>query len=332
MAIEICAFDHAGGIQKRLERVIQKLLGDSGSARHKESSTIAARITLLLRGFFLVFSGVVPYVSTVTDLGTDLYLVIQVMPNKIAYMLLAVMLACDVLSSNTMVYRMFQYQAHLASSTEGGKVATQLSGIDSTCLSIFSIPGLAGKLVRIALFVILVPLVSVTMHTTALVLAAIAMLAVFKGRGMPQWNFCGLDPVKCAIYRSFVVGWLEAPCSIAFTTFAYLVPRKVVVGTYIDSTAFFLSLAMSMFHVLLEMWETKELMIHNGGSLREALREVSDVRAEQPGAATTDDIKTAEGSQAVVTAGAQPVAGPGTVAPHSKTPLVGVDVEAQSRA
>ncbi len=30
------------------------------------------------------------------------------------------------------------------------------------------------------------------------------------------------------------------------------------------ASAFFLSLASSMFHVLLEMWETQEMMIHNG--------------------------------------------------------------------
>jgi hypothetical protein len=264
--------------------MIERLLSANSSGSRKERFHLGTRVTMLLRSFFLIFSGVAPYVSTFVDVASDLYLVVTLIPNKIAIMLLVVMMACDVLSAGTMVHRLYQYQAELASTGSPGQPGPQQTGIGSTCLAIFSMPGLGGKVLRTLLYIVLVPLVSVSMHMVALVLAVVALAVVFQGKGMPQWNFCGLDPVKCAIYRSFLVGWLEAPCAIAFTTFAYLIPKKNIVGTFINSQIFFFSLATSMLHVLLVMWETKELLIGNGNSIRAALRKVSDLSAVLPGA------------------------------------------------
>jgi hypothetical protein len=285
----------AVGILRRIKLVINRLLSANESGSHTEHSNLGSRIALALRKFPLILSGVAPYVTTFVDVATDLYLVITILPNKVAFMLLAVMMACDVLSAGTMVLRMYQYQAELGRACSSGQMSPQLTGIGSTCLAIFSVPGLGGKVLRMLLFIVLVPLVSLSMHTIALVLVVVALAVVFRGKGMPQWNFCGLDPVKCAIYRSFLVGWLEAPCAIAFTTFAYLVPKKNIVGTFISNTVFFLSLAISMFHMLLEMWGAKELMIHNGNSIRAAFREISDLRAVMPGAAGTGTATTTKG-------------------------------------
>jgi hypothetical protein len=300
----------AAGMVDRLDKLLDRILGGDGNSKSTFCTTwnLSTRITMVFRSVFLVVSGVMPYMTTFIDVLTDVILVWQLMPHKVAYMLMAALLITDILSASIMVSRMYQYQTRLASRYIPG-MAPPMKALDAKLLSIFSISGVKGTALRVAMYFVLVPVVSASMHVTALLLVVIVLVGVLYKRGMPKWNFCGLDPIKCAIFRSFVVGYIEAPCAIAFTTYAYLTPRKYEVGQYISANLFFFNLATSMFHVLFELWETKNLLVHNRGSILKALEEVSDLRAEMPSTlpAVGDAIESAPELQVSAQQGARKI-------------------------
>ncbi len=59
---------------------------------------------------------------------------------------------------------------------------------------------------------------------------------------------------------------LEDPLSSAFSTIAYLMYDKSVLGTYLPTTVFVLSLTSSMFHMLSYAWIFKNALLQSSGS------------------------------------------------------------------
>lgn len=80
---------------------------------------------------------------------------------------------------------------------------------------------------------------------------------------------------------STVVACIEAPVSMAFTTWAYLTPYKYQVGQFIDWRAFIVSLAFSMLHILLELNDFKDLLVSEGSVAKAAHRKVAVGLSEQ---------------------------------------------------
>ncbi len=275
----------AAGILARLLRTLQAALAtlrlSAGEDKHGCGAwPVWQRAISLCLTLHTMAVLVTPYATTAVDIVTDLIIVVKMMPERLGWGMLCAFMVSDFISAGTMVWQLYQYQREEAKVHANGQPQPPEDCISMLFLSLFNVPGIKGRLLRTLVALAIVPLISLTMHVTAVVLAVLAIVRTISGKGMPRWSFWGLDPAKCAIFRSFVVGYIEAPCAIAFTTYAYLVPHKHLVKTFISWQLFFFNLAISMVHVLLEVWETKELLVKHGLSPRKVLGEISQLRAD----------------------------------------------------
>jgi hypothetical protein len=211
-------------------------------------------------------------VSTTADIITDILIILELLPNRVAYLIIIPMFVAD-LASGWAFLRSFAAPPRDEDDDDGGESALDKQSAKpphyamlpswAAALSwLLASSGRLGRLPHALSSLLIMPTLSITIH-----LLSAALVLPWRQRGA---TFGPMDIMKCCELRSLLVSLLEAPASIALTTWAFLATRKVVVGKYVSSTTFFVSLASSMVHVWVGVWDFSGRLLACRGSLRQA--------------------------------------------------------------
>lgn len=260
-------------------------------------------------------------VTTTADIVTDILVILQILPNKVAYILIIPMFLAD-LAGVLAIFRSFAVPPsddddNIDGCTEGDTAAeaphhAMLPSWAAALRWLLTVSGKAGRLPLALASLIILPLLSLTIH-----LLSATLFLPWRQAGA---TFASLDIVKSCELRSLLVALIEAPASIVFTTWAFLAPHKYVVGKYFSSATFFVSLAASMAHMWVGLWDFSGRVLQHRGSFRQAWASFFNVHF---------DLMT---SSIVLFGPKPPRAGPGvvgTVGPPVETVhgLLGLPVE-----
>lgn len=228
-------------------------------------------------------------VSTLLDIATDIILITELWPHRVAFMLIVPMFVADVAGA-VLIYRAFtsslQVRAAAGGNAKGGGEAGDASspfwvqaaqhhehellpGWAASLQQMYAGARRKGPAATAGAAIVLVSCLSVTVHLLSAVLFLPWMLA--------GGTFGSLEIVKCAELRSLMVALVEAPASMVFSTWAYLEHRKYMVGKYVSSRAFLFSLATSMVHVLIEL-ASLSARVAEHGSFEEAWKSYLDLQ------------------------------------------------------
>jgi hypothetical protein len=209
-------------------------------------------------------------VSTTADIITDILVILEFLPNRVAYLIIIPMFVAD-LASGWAFLRSFA--APPRDDDDDGEAApekqsakpphyTMLPSWAAAMSWLLASSGRLGRVPHALSSLLIVPTLSITIH-----LLSAALVLPWRQRGA---TFGAMDIMKCCELRSLLVSLLEAPASIALTTWAFLATRKSAVGKYVSSTTFFVSLASSMVHVWVGLWDFSGRVLACRGSLRQA--------------------------------------------------------------
>lgn len=218
-------------------------------------------------------------VATLADMVTDVLFLVELLPNQLAFILLVPMVLSDVVGGAAMLHAFAAPQPDDDDDNDGAKHITEgteaqhhaMLPVWSAALSrLQESSRKAGWLAHALVSLLVLPVLSLTIH----LLSAMLFLPGRQAGG----SFGTLDIIRCCSLRSLLVAFIEAPASIAFTTWAFLSPHKYVVGKYVSATTFFVSLATSMVHLWLGVWDYSGRVLAHRGSFGSATRSFFDVR------------------------------------------------------
>jgi hypothetical protein len=221
-------------------------------------------------------------VATTADVVTDILFLVELLPNKLAFILMVPMLLADVVGGAVILRAFAAPQPDGDDGDDDGDSAKGTASDEtpqhamlpnwSAALSrlLLDSSRKAGRVGHALVSLLILPLLSLTIH----LLSATLFLPWRRAGG----SFGTLDIGKCCSLRSLLVTFIEAPTSIAFITWAYLIPYKYVVGNYVSAATFFASLAASMVHLWLGVWDYSGRVLEHRGRFGRATRSFFDVR------------------------------------------------------